>query len=94
MDTRIEELAQIILERAHTTAEQLMDNSERNEKYHSYRTVEQLATRILRVVADYRKEHPKEYEDPAKCLHEQIVNLRHELKNYREREKTMGWNQD
>jgi len=66
MDSRIEELATIIKERASSTADLLQDRSDRGDVYHSYRSLETLASNMLRVIKEYRTDHPKEYEDPPK----------------------------
>jgi len=94
MDSRIEELANIIQERASSTADLLQDGGDRGDAYHSYRSLEAMAGSMLRVIKEYREEHPKEYDDPVNHLHEQIVSLRSKLARYEEREKTMGWNQN
>lgn len=91
MDSRIEELATIIQERASSTADLFMEGGDRGDSYHSYRSLEALARNMLRVIKEYRADHPKEYEDPSKHLHEQIVSLRSKLARYEEREATMGW---
>lgn len=103
MDSRIEELAQIIGERAGSAADLVRDAADgyRGDRYHSWRRMQALANEILTVISDYRRDHPKEYVDDSlvrargqiKEAHEQIVSLRNELRTYREREKTMGWDQ-
>ncbi|MBA3588287.1 hypothetical protein [Methylibium sp.] len=97
MDTRIEELALIIEERSTQR-----DADINGDTYQSYRRLESLARDMLEVIKQYRIKHPEKYEDTSllrsrqqvKDAHEQIVNLRSELRGYREREKTMGWAQD
>ena len=113
MDSRIEELAQIIRERAGSAADNVRNaaGGVRGDRYHSWRQLHALAGQMLEVIESYRKDHPEEYEftdgeqlkaERAKVaklqarqdeLHQDIVSLRNELRQYREREKTMGWNQ-
>ena len=104
MDSRIEELAQIIRERAREAAHNVQAAADglRGDRYHSWRRLEYLAGEMQTVIDDYRKAHREEYEDMSlvralqreKELQEQVVSLRNELRTYREREKTMGWNQN
>ena len=96
MDSRIEEFAQAIYERAEFAAENVRKAADgyRGDRYHSWRSLQNLAKSMLDVVNDYRKAHPEEYADGSlemRDLTEQIVQLRGQLKNYQEREKTMGW---
>jgi hypothetical protein len=104
MDSRIEELAQIILERATDAANNVQAAADglRGDRYHSWRRLAHLAGEMKTVIDDYRNAHRDEYEDTSmvralqreKELQEQVVSLRQELRYYREREKTMGWNQN
>lgn len=63
MDSRIEELAQIIRERAASAADNVRRAADgvRGDRYHSWRSLESLAMGMLRVIEDYRREHPEEY---------------------------------
>lgn len=102
MDSRIEELAQIIRERAGQSAETVRAAADgfRGDRYHSWRQLERLASEMQQVIDDYRHDHPEEYVDLSsmrtaqqlKDANEQIVALRTELRQYREREQTTGWN--
>lgn len=105
MDSRIEELAHIIAERAGDAADNTRKAADglRGDRYHAWRRLHALAREMLTVVEDYRRDHPEEYADhPSRLellrerfdLTEQVVGLRQELARYREREKTMGWQQD
>lgn len=104
MDSRIEELAQIIRERAREAAHNVQAAADglRGDRYHSWRRLENLAAEMQTVMGDYRKTHREEYEDLSlvralqreKELQDQVISLRAELRTYREREKTMGWNQN
>jgi hypothetical protein len=104
MDSRIEELAQIIRERAREAAHNVQAAADgiRGDRFYSWNRLFQLSAEMQTVIDDYRKSHPEEYEDMSiaralqreKELQEQVVSLRNELRTYREREKTMGWSQD
>ena len=104
MDSRIEELASAIKERARDAAKNFRASSDGvlSDQYHSWLRLFHLAGEIQTVIDDYRKAHREEYEDIAlvralqreKELQSQVVDLRSELRSYREREKTMGWSQD
>ena len=88
MDSRIEELAMCILERARAAAEY------RGPKYNYWRRIEVLAGEIIGVIFQYRTDFPNEYEDSITEQNKQIAELRQQLSRYQEREKTMGWMQD
>lgn len=60
MDSRIEELAEIILERAKGTADLIKTPSDA-DRYKAYRRCEWLAVEILSVIHDYRCDHQEEY---------------------------------
>ncbi len=62
MDSRIEELAQIIRERSGVSADNL-SQAKIEGKYDYYRRLESLAVSMLRVIEEYRREHPGEYAD-------------------------------
>ena len=62
MDSRIEELAQIIRERAGASADNL-SKTKIEGQYHYWRRLESLAVSMLRVIEEYRREHPEEYTD-------------------------------
>ncbi len=103
MDSRIEELALIIAERAGQAADNVRNaaGGVRGDRYHSWRRLHALARDMQAVIDEYRRDHPEEYVDTTaylaqkreKELQEQVVSLRNELRQIREREKTMGWNQ-
>lgn len=60
MDSRIEELAEIILERAKGAADPITERNH-DDRYRTYRRIEWLATDILAALRQYRAEHPQEY---------------------------------
>ena len=104
MDSRIEELAQIIRERSREAAHNVHASADGIfcDRHHSWFRLFNLAGEMQTVIDDYRKAHREEYEDIAlvralqreKDLQSQVIDLRNELRSYREREKTMGWAQD
>jgi hypothetical protein len=61
MDSRIEELAQIILERSEDSADAIREGGVRDDRYHGYRRLQSLAADMLAVVKDYRRDHPEKY---------------------------------
>lgn len=103
MDSRIEELAQIIFERAGDAAKNVERSADGllGDRHRSWTRLHSLAREMKSVIDEYRKAHPEEYEDTEilrmrareKELHQDIVSLRNELRTYTEREKTMGWSQ-
>ena len=104
MDSRIEEFASAIKERARDAAKNTGSSTDGilSDRYRSWRRLFHLAAEMQTVIDDYRKSHREEYEDMAlvkalqreKELKSQVIDLRSELRSYREREKTMGWSQD
>jgi hypothetical protein len=103
MDTRVEELACIIHERAKESADNIRSAAgcERGDLYPCYRRLQSLAYEMLNVISEYRRDHPEEYVDikeqqllaRIKELEGDTVTLRRQLHTYREREQTMGRNQ-
>ena len=65
MDSRIEELAQIISERAGAAAENTRNAAGGilGDRYHSWRRLHTLARDIQAVIDEYRRDHPEEYRD-------------------------------
>lgn len=64
MDSRIEELATIILERAKSSADLIKDGGLRDkDRYHTYRRFERLAVDMLTAIHEYRVDHRDEYVD-------------------------------
>jgi hypothetical protein len=60
MDSRIEELAEIILERAKGVADQITERNH-SDTYRTYRRIERQAVDILAALREYRADHPEEY---------------------------------
>jgi hypothetical protein len=105
MDSRIEEFALAIHERAKTALDHVMGacgGAPMSDKHQYWRAIVSHAKGVLDAVEGYRRTHPEEYEDIAlsraqarvKELQSDVVSLRSELSRYREREKTMGWSQE
>jgi hypothetical protein len=105
MDSMTEELARAVFERADNATkivESACDGKPYSDRLSYWRQIRSHSKSILETIRDYRKDHPEEYEDTSlaralqreKDLQEQVVSLRKELRIYREREKTMGWNQN
>lgn len=101
MDSRIEELAQIIAERAGVAVDNarnaaggIMDN-----RYHYWRRLQALASDMQEVVDDYRRDHPEEYRDDeterlrgmCTTYAAELVQARQQLARYKEREAVQGW---
>ena len=61
MDTRIEVLAEVILDRAKLNADLFAEGRNRGDKYHAYRRIENLCRDMLGVLEEYRRDHPEEY---------------------------------
>lgn len=70
MDSRIEELAEVILERAKSTADALNESAKSTsaqvspqtvDRYKAYRRCEWLAVEVLTVIHDYRCDHREEH---------------------------------
>lgn len=57
MDTRIEELADIIRERC----EAIQKPREYSDKWETYKAIQRYAEDIARALASYRQRHPEEY---------------------------------
>lgn len=103
MDSRIEELAGIIAERANEACGvvQRAADGVRGDRYWAWSQMRASALEILSVIDKYRRDHPEEYvDDEAKRLRgmcqtykDELVKVRQELAHYKEREKTMGWDQ-
>lgn len=96
MDSRIEEFAQAIYERADLAIKNSISFGDgcMDERHDSYFRLRHLAKSMLDVVSDYRKTHPDQYINDSlqiRDLAEQVVQLRGQLRNYQEREQTMGW---
>lgn len=101
MDSRIEELAQIISERAGAAAENMRNASGGilGDRYHSWRRLHTLARDMQAVIDEYRRDHPEEYrDDEAERLRNmcityaaELVTARQELARYKEREAVQGW---
>lgn len=101
MDSRIEELAQIIRERAGDAQENVRKAAGgiRGDRYHSWARLHALAGSMLEVISDYRKDHPEEYrDDEAERLRgmcttyvAELVQARQELARYKEREAVQWW---
>jgi hypothetical protein len=91
MDSRIEELALIISERAEAGAV--------GDRCHWWRRISHLAREMQTVIDDYRKAYPKEYEfnelaqaqKMAETYKTEMVAARQELARYKEREAVQGW---
>jgi hypothetical protein len=105
MDSMTEELARAVFERADNAVkimEAACDGKPYSDRLSYWRQLRGHSRSILETIRDYRKSHPEEYEDhelrralhDKKELQEQVISLRAELKTYREREQTMGWNQN
>ncbi len=101
MDSRIEELAQIISERAGAAAENTRNAAGGilGDRYHSWRRLHTLARDIQAVIDEYRRDHPEEYrDDEAERLRgmidtyvSELVDARQQLARYKEREAVQGW---
>lgn len=101
MDSRIEELALIIAERAGDAAESVRRAADglRGDRYHSWKRLHYLAREMQAVIDDYRKSHPEEYEftevaqakKQAETFKAEMIALRQELARYKEREAVQGW---
>ena len=101
MDSRIEELAQIIAERAGDAADNVSRaaDGQLGDRYHSWCRLRNLAREMKTVIDDYRKAHPKEYEFSelaqwrgwAETYKAEMIAARQELAYYKEREKVQGW---
>lgn len=101
MDSRIEELAQAIVERAGAMSENVIaaPGGIRGDRYRSWHRLHSLARGMLEVIDEYRRDHPEEYrDDEAERLRRmcetyvsELVQSRQELARYREREAVQGW---
>lgn len=101
MDSRIEELARLIAERAGDAAENVRRAADglRGDRYHSWRRLHYLAREMQTVIDDYRKAHPEEYEftelaqarGMAETYKAELIAARQELARYKEREAVQGW---
>lgn len=101
MDSRIEELAQIISDRAGAAAENTRNAAGGilGDRYHSWRRLHTLARDIQAVIDEYRRDHPEEYrDDEAERLRgmidtyvSELVDARQQLARYKEREAVQGW---
>ena len=101
MDSRIEELAQIISERAGAATEKARNATGgiKDDRYQYWRRLHSLARDMQAAIDEYRRDHPEEYlDDEAKRLRgmcatyeAELVTARRELANYKEREKVQGW---
>ena len=101
MDSRIEELAQIIRERAGDAADNVRNAAGgiRGDRYHSWARLHSLAGDMLDVISGYRSDHPEEYrDDEAERLRgmidtyvSELVDARQQLARYKEREAVQGW---
>lgn len=71
MDSRIEELAQIIRERAGDAAKNVQAAADgyRGDRYHSWRALERLAGEMQGVIDQYRRDHREEYVDVISAEH-------------------------
>ena len=104
MDSRIEELALIIAERAGAASENVQNAADglRGDRYWSWKRLHSLAREMQAVIDDYRKAHPEEYEftpdvqviklrGMMETYAAELVIARNELARYKEREKVQGW---
>ena len=104
MDSRIEELAEIIRDRSRDFSENARQDARDtySERRNSYAQLRALADAMLMVIRDYRRDHPEEYgDDEARRLRlmcetyaSELLKARQELARYKEREATMGWSQE
>jgi hypothetical protein len=103
MDSCIEELAGLILERAAKAAKNCRTAAERETELSlNFSSIEASARSMLVVINEYRNNHPELYEDTAhievqrlrgqvETYKDQLILARNELRHYKEREKTQGW---
>jgi len=101
MDSRIEELAQIIRERAGDAADNVRNaaGGVRGDRYRAWLGLHSLANNMLDIISGYRLDHPEEYrDDEAERLRgmvstyvSELVDARQQLARYKEREAVQGW---